>query len=154
VEVNVGIICTCLPVLRQLLVRIFPVLGGTKTGKSSYGYGPYARSREAGGSRVGKSNNRSRSRTLDNFSKNTTSSLDSGAGADSKGHNTSAGVGVGVHRGQGFADVKSPGIVLQQTYGVRYDDDETSLVALQDLQSQSAQKPRSVLNSTLSRDFR
>jgi hypothetical protein len=30
VEINVGIICACLPVLRPLLLRVFPRLAGSK----------------------------------------------------------------------------------------------------------------------------
>lgn len=35
VEVCLGIVCTCLPVTRLLLVRLFPVLGGTSQRKPS-----------------------------------------------------------------------------------------------------------------------
>ncbi|KAH8900355.1 putative PTH11-type G-protein coupled receptor protein [Thozetella sp. PMI_491] len=36
VEINVGIICTCMPTLRLFLVRLFPVLGGTTHNRSNY----------------------------------------------------------------------------------------------------------------------
>ncbi len=38
IEINVGIICTCMPTFRLILVRLFPVLGGT----SRHGYGYYS----------------------------------------------------------------------------------------------------------------
>ena len=34
IEINIGIICACMPTLRLILVRLFPFLGGTRnTGK-------------------------------------------------------------------------------------------------------------------------
>ncbi|KAI1845049.1 hypothetical protein JX265_008366 [Neoarthrinium moseri] len=36
VEINVGIICTCMPALRLILVRIFPALGGTTNASNRY----------------------------------------------------------------------------------------------------------------------
>jgi hypothetical protein len=44
IEVNVGIICACLPTLRVILVRMFPKIMGTTKGSSQayhakYGYG-------------------------------------------------------------------------------------------------------------------
>ncbi|CZR69469.1 related to integral membrane protein PTH11 [Phialocephala subalpina] len=57
VEINIGIICTCMPSLRLFLVRLFPVLGGSSHNKSGYqNYG------EEYGNRSGVL--RSRSKTL------------------------------------------------------------------------------------------
>jgi hypothetical protein len=36
IEVNVGIICACLPTARLLLVRIFPALGGSRHRSEKY----------------------------------------------------------------------------------------------------------------------
>ena len=36
IEINVGIICACMPSLRILLVRLFPVLGGSSHDSSKY----------------------------------------------------------------------------------------------------------------------
>ncbi|KAF3764025.1 hypothetical protein M406DRAFT_51480, partial [Cryphonectria parasitica EP155] len=38
VEINVGIICACMPTLRLLLVRVFPVFGSTRSGGAYYNY--------------------------------------------------------------------------------------------------------------------
>lgn len=35
VEICLGIVCTCLPTTRLLLVRLFPVLGGTSQRRAS-----------------------------------------------------------------------------------------------------------------------
>ncbi|RFU28030.1 hypothetical protein B7463_g8306, partial [Scytalidium lignicola] len=60
VEINVGIICACMPSLRALLVRLFPkILGTTQNSKSAY-YGNNSRSYAGGNisvNRPGKSLN-------------------------------------------------------------------------------------------------
>lgn len=56
VEINVGIICTCMPALRVMLVRLFPALGGT-IGKSNKYYA------QSGSNNAGKSKGRSRAGT-------------------------------------------------------------------------------------------
>ncbi|KAH8669062.1 CFEM domain-containing protein [Xylariales sp. PMI_506] len=38
-EINVGIICACMPSLRLILVRFFPILGGGSNGTRKYAYG-------------------------------------------------------------------------------------------------------------------
>jgi len=50
IEICVGIICACLPTVRLLLVRIFPVLGGTTRSRPTYGqrYGDVLRSGVSG----------------------------------------------------------------------------------------------------------
>lgn len=40
IEISVGIMCSCLPTLRLLLVRLFPILGGT-TRRFNSSMGPY-----------------------------------------------------------------------------------------------------------------
>ena len=57
VEINIGIICTCLPAIRLFLVRRFPVLGGGSSHKTS-GYQNYP------DSYANKSGANSRARTL------------------------------------------------------------------------------------------
>ncbi|OIW29283.1 hypothetical protein CONLIGDRAFT_413814 [Coniochaeta ligniaria NRRL 30616] len=54
IEINVGIICATLPTARLMLVRLFPVLGGSG-GTAGYYYGQ----RNTGNSRVGRSGARS-----------------------------------------------------------------------------------------------
>jgi hypothetical protein len=50
IEINVGIMCACMPSLRVILVRMFPKVLGTSTGVSHGHYG--SRSRELGGASV------------------------------------------------------------------------------------------------------
>jgi hypothetical protein len=54
IEVNVGIICATLPTARLMLVRLFPVLGGSG-GTAGYYYGK----QNTGNSRLGRSGVRS-----------------------------------------------------------------------------------------------
>lgn len=51
IEVNVGIICATLPTTRLMLVRLFPVLGGSGGGGAGYYYGQ----RDTGKNRLGRS---------------------------------------------------------------------------------------------------
>ncbi|KAH8197083.1 hypothetical protein TruAng_008753 [Truncatella angustata] len=54
VEINVGIICTCMPSLRLLLVRIFPALGGTTNARNQYYQsGSFGNIKSMGRSRAG-----------------------------------------------------------------------------------------------------
>ncbi|KAH8906271.1 hypothetical protein BR93DRAFT_928871 [Coniochaeta sp. PMI_546] len=110
VEINVGIMCTCMPTLRLLLTRVFPVLsGGTRSRDMYY---------QSGGSQVARSKiNSSRNRTLGTLS------------ASSRSDNTIGQPGSRVDNGP----IKPPGILRQQTYAVHYDDDEASLVNMRDL---------------------
>jgi hypothetical protein len=128
VEINVGIICTCLPTIRLLLIRFFPVLGGGSTNRTGYGqYGSYGKDNL---SNSGK--NRSRSRTLEG---NTTLTSVSAGGVRRPGAgNGMPGHGSTTSSVSGSGGLKTPGIVYQQTYVVKYeDDDETSLVRMRDL---------------------
>ncbi|KAK4124112.1 hypothetical protein N657DRAFT_689720 [Parathielavia appendiculata] len=116
VEISVGIICTCMPTLRLLLVRLFPVLGGSSYGPSN-GYYQSGSHPAMPSARV----RGSRSRTL--VSSSGRSKLD------------------GAQTSTDSVDVDAPppaklsGIVRQQTYAVQYDDDETSLVQMRGLDS-------------------
>ncbi|RMZ66941.1 cfem domain-containing [Pyrenophora seminiperda CCB06] len=55
IEVNVGIICACLPALRVILVRMFPKMMGTTkaTDKAYYAYGSQSRGLKKGESALG-----------------------------------------------------------------------------------------------------
>ncbi|KAH8890583.1 putative PTH11-type G-protein coupled receptor protein [Thozetella sp. PMI_491] len=54
VEINVGIICTCMPSLRLFLVRLFPVLGGSSHNTRGYeNYGDYGSKSKAIRSKTG-----------------------------------------------------------------------------------------------------
>lgn len=44
IEVNVGMMCTCLPAMRLILLRLFPQYLGSGTTKQSASYGGYVRS--------------------------------------------------------------------------------------------------------------
>jgi hypothetical protein len=52
IEINIGIICACLPSLRVILVRLFPKVLGTTKGASQpyYAYGSQSRGMKKGGS--------------------------------------------------------------------------------------------------------
>ena len=57
IEVNVGIICACLPTLRVILVRVFPSIMGTTKAYSQaqhakYGYGSHGQGLGTGGSKM------------------------------------------------------------------------------------------------------
>jgi hypothetical protein len=109
VEISVGIMCTCMPTLRLLLVRLFPVLGGgTKMGNGYYfsGGGP------AASGKVRSSRNRG---LRDSSSRSKHASTHPGSSVDT-------------------VPVKPTGIMRQQTFAVQYDDDETSLVHMRGLE--------------------
>ncbi|KAK4233325.1 hypothetical protein C8A03DRAFT_38969 [Achaetomium macrosporum] len=108
VEINVGIICTCMPTLRLLLVRLFPVLGGG----SSYGKAYY----HSGGGQMPSGRMRSsRSRTLGE-----------GSGIPKPDSD---------RPGSSIDTVlaKPSGIIRQQSYAVQYEEDETRLVQMRGL---------------------
>jgi hypothetical protein len=120
VEISVGIMCTCMPTLRLLLVRLFPVLGGSSYGKSNAYYhhsgtGPHPASARG---------HASHSRTL--VSSSGRSKLDGGE-RSAGGSTDSVDIDTPV-------PAKLPGIMRQQTYAVHYDDDETSLVQMRGLE--------------------
>lgn len=64
IEINVGIICACLPTIRVILARAFPSIMGTTKGSSQaynakYGYGNGSRGLgNTGGSRMGQMSGR------------------------------------------------------------------------------------------------
>ncbi len=109
IEINVGIICTCMPTLRLMLVRAFPVLGGS----TNYGRGYYP---SGNGKALSSGGRASRPRTHDNLT-------------------SSSKVGIS-HPGSTIGEPstgKSLGILRQQSFAVKYDDDEASLVHMQHL---------------------
>ncbi|KAI7913663.1 CFEM domain-containing protein [Pyricularia oryzae] len=108
IEINVGIMCTCLPSLRLLLVRIFPRLGGgggSSGASRAYGGG-------GGGGRTG-------------------ATLGGTGGTSRIGTVSKAG---SVTRPKD-AELRG-GITMQRTYNVLYSDpdDEESLVQMHDLE--------------------
>lgn len=132
VEINVGIMCTCMPTLRLLLVRLFPVLGGG----SNYGKGYYSansgRTPSSRGPPARGSGNR-RSRPLGGVE------LGVAGAAVSKGDGgkqppPGGYYGAGADVDVGVVVRKPNAIVRQQTFAIRYDyDDESSLVHLRGL---------------------
>lgn len=107
VEINVGIICTCMPTLRLLLVRVFPGLGSG----SSYATGK-AYNYNTGGQMPSSRMHASQRRGMGNFA---TTSNHVSAEASSSVETVPA---------------KERGIIRHQTFAVQYDDDETSLVQM------------------------
>lgn len=116
VEINVGIMCTCMPTLRLLLIRLFPALGGG----TSYANGGYYHSGGRHESSTNRRGGRSHRRTR-TFGELTTN--------QSKRSNSV--------RPDSSVDTvvsKPMGIVRQQTFAVQYDDDdEAGLVELRAL---------------------
>ncbi|KAB5581016.1 hypothetical protein GE09DRAFT_1020739 [Coniochaeta sp. 2T2.1] len=120
VEINVGIMCTCMPTIRLLLTRLFPILsGGTNSGKSKY------HNSGNGDAPSGKLNS-SRKRTLGNLS---------GSMSDHANELPSSLAAK--------PPAKPPGILRQKTYAVHYDDDEASLVQMRDLDRHGRSNNRS-----------
>ena len=117
VEINVGIICTCMPTLRLLLVRLFPALGGG----SSYAKGYYP----SGGQVLSSKIRNSQGRTL----KDLTSA--------SKPSTTQP----GPESSSDTISTKPLGIIREQTFAVQYDDDETSLVHMRGLNPSGRSHP-------------
>ncbi|KAK4099846.1 hypothetical protein N658DRAFT_516969 [Parathielavia hyrcaniae] len=126
VEISVGIICTCMPTLRLLLVRLFPVLGGSSYGPSANGYyqsgsgHPAMPSSTAARMRASRNHTTlvsSSGRSKLDPAKDSTDSIDVGGGATPPPPPAA----------------KLSGIVRQQTFAVQYDDDETSLVQMRGL---------------------
>ncbi len=108
IEINVGIMCTCMPTLRLMLVRVFPALSaGSRYGRGYYPSGSgQVLSSKAQGSQ-GRSRNNMNSKSKFNGSQ-------PGSSAASE-------------------TAKPMGIIRQQTFAVKYDDDEASLVHMRDL---------------------
>ncbi|RGP79401.1 integral membrane [Fusarium longipes] len=108
IEINVGIICACMPSLRVLLVHLFPKVLGSSTQQKYYNYGS---NKYGGFSNANTSRSRSRSQPL-----GTTSQVDKTA-----------------HRSR----VEPLGITCDRTYEVEFgqrDTDETQLVYMKDLE--------------------
>lgn len=108
VEINVGIMCTCMPTLRLLLVRLFPTLGSG----SSYGKA-YHYNSGAGGQMPSSRMHISQRHGMTNLT--STSNHAASVEANSSVETVPA---------------KELGIVRHQTFAVQYDDDETSLVQM------------------------
>ncbi|KAK2044521.1 CFEM domain-containing protein [Colletotrichum somersetense] len=114
VEINVGIICACLPSIRVIFVGLFPkILGSTRTGGS-----------QAAKYYINSSGNgRSRNRTLGSEAKVRTLDRESGGGSSSS--------------------ASSPkGIMYTKEYAVDYHD-ETSLVPMRGMEAGSSKTTRS-----------
>ncbi|KAG7284915.1 hypothetical protein NEMBOFW57_009530 [Staphylotrichum longicolle] len=108
IEINVGIMCTCMPTLRLMLVRVFPALSaGSRYGKGYYpsGSGQVLSSKARG----------SQPRSRNNLN------------SKSKLNDSQPGSSVA------FETAKPMGIIRQQTFAVKYDDEEASLVQMRDL---------------------
>ncbi|EAQ89514.1 hypothetical protein CHGG_06133 [Chaetomium globosum CBS 148.51] len=161
VEINVGIMCTCMPTLRLLLVRLFPALGGTTS--RSYGYGGGGGGGGAGGGYYNSGGGKS---GAGGAGRSGTGGTGGGTGAKGSrlvqsgrhrplGNLTSTAVSrdrdvdldeldCGDREGansvppssasaDSVAVVKGMGIVRHQTFAVQYDDDdEASLVEMGD----------------------
>lgn len=113
VEINVGILCTCMPTLRLLLIRLFPRMGaGSSYGKPGY----YGKSR--GDGQVS-SNRAQRLGAFGNLA--STSDHNNNNVAPSSSVDTVS------------ADMEPVGIIRQHTSAVQFDDDETSLVQMRAL---------------------
>ncbi|KAK3298689.1 uncharacterized protein B0H64DRAFT_371144 [Chaetomium fimeti] len=161
VEINVGIMCTCMPTLRLLLVRLFPALGGSTS--RGYGYGNaggggyYSGGKSGGGGYGGKSNSRKsgivggggagggagglqsgRHRPLGNLtstSHNRDLDLDELEGDGGGRDGARSSVPGSTASVDSVAAAKPMGIVRHQTFAVQYDDDdEASLVEMTGLE--------------------
>ncbi|KAL2260444.1 hypothetical protein VTK26DRAFT_5541 [Humicola hyalothermophila] len=143
VEINVGIMCTCMPTMRLMLVRFFPALGGGSSyvngggGASSYAWrhqntSSYRRSLRASTGKLVPFGSDSRRRTMvmgDSTSASTKSAL------------------ANINSSVDTVTVPPPakeqlGIVRERTYAVRYDDDETSLMQMRGLGFSSGRTSR------------
>jgi len=122
-EINVGIICACMPSLRVVLVRLFPgVFGGSTAryyyGKSGNSFGNIARGGTAGGSSMP----RSRVRTADPHA----SSPDSLNGVS----RSATIMGSSNHSVHG----SKSGIVQTKSYAIQYGDHDEESLVMQDLE--------------------
>lgn len=114
IEVNVGIICACMPALRLILLRIFPVLGG-----GTQAYAGYKASSRSWGDKSADGHRRSKQGAAVGY-------MDV--------HRSSAGSS---SAGAGVARPARPGITYQRSYSVRYQEPASlSEVHLNDLRAQ------------------
>lgn len=132
IELNVGIMCICMPTLRLLLVRLFPKLGG---GGTTYANGYQGRSGGVAGGLSGRARTGAGRSGLGHAAEDSSDGLkfDGGQSGSSVVLSSVAGAGV-----------KPPGkgIVRQQTYVVQYDDDRASLVQMKALDGVSGRGVR------------
>lgn len=134
IELNVGIMCICMPTLRLLLVRLFPKLGG---GATTYGNGYQGRSGGGPGGLSGRGRTGAGRSGLGCTAEDSSDAFKfDGAQSGSSVVLSSAAAGAG--------GVKPPGkgIVRQQTYVVQYDDDRASLVQMKALDGVSGRGHR------------
>lgn len=109
IEINVGIICICMPTLRLVLVRLFPTLGN-----SAGGY-----QQSSGGQKLSDRIRKAQRHTNE----------DSGLKLDGTQSATRGAFGLAA-----AGPLEKPlGVVRQQTFAVSSDDEEASLVHMQDL---------------------
>lgn len=106
IEICVGIMCACLPAIRLVLVRVFPILGGSSHRSRGnryyeYGTGPNATNGTRGG----------------------------GGGTATRG---TVGM-VTVDRRGSDPESAASGIVFEKTYDVQFSDDEAKLVQMHEL---------------------
>lgn len=115
IEICVGIMCCCLPAIRLVLVRLFPVLGGSSHRSRGNQYYEY-----------GTDKNRTGNRT--------------GLGSTANGRSGGTIGMVTVDRRGSDPESASSGIVLEKTYDVQFSDDEAKLVQMQVLDTNGKTK--------------
>lgn len=156
VEINVGIMCTCMPTLRLMLVRYFPRLGGGssyanrgrgyypsggpgagRSGPGVVGPGLSGRSGKPGGSGLGTNDRSMLSRKglpLGNVATTTFGGDDTYVGHDDDLTTRAPGSSGSIDSMAAAKGATGTGIIRHQTFAVQYDDDdETSLVEMGDL---------------------
>lgn len=122
IEINVGIFCACMPVLRLMLVRVMPVLA------SSYNRSHYANMKYGGG---GSSSNSAAAPASSHHRR----SMPLGGRMGPAGRSGDGGRD-DKNMGDGASKNITGGIVYQKSFSVRVgevDGDETSLVHMRDL---------------------
>jgi hypothetical protein len=103
VEICVGIMCACLPIIRLVLVRLFPILGGSSARSRGNQYYEYGTSGNTGHGRA--------------------------PGVSARG---TVGMVTADRRGSDPESAAS-GIVFEKTYDVQFSDDEAKLVQMNTL---------------------
>lgn len=63
IEINIGIVCACLPAIRVILVRMFPTILGSSRNTSNHAYANYGSHGITGGGSALRSVNRNKSQT-------------------------------------------------------------------------------------------
>ena len=128
IEINVGIICACMPSLRLMLVRIMPKVFGTTRRGTNYAYGSYG--------------NRSQG------NKYYVSSSSQSKPSANRSRHTGAFNADGLKISHPNPDGK--GILYQKSYTVEYgDNDEARLVEMGNLDLKSSKQRSNVSQSSL-----